>query len=118
MLGRFQCLMLITSAATAMYAFWMIPTHSMTLGGNGKHRQCLPASTTDVEMTCAGARCTATLLHEMNKRGKSSRFGIVSMCIGSGMGAAAVFERGGEVDRIRNARKVATQDYLSRDAAV
>lgn len=65
-----------------------------------------------------GARCTATLLHEMNKRGKSARFGIVSMCIGSGMGAAAVFERGGEVDHVKNARKVNTQDYLSRDAAV
>ena len=41
-----------------------------------------------------GARCTATLLHEMQKRGKAARFGVVSMCIGSGMGAAAVFERG------------------------
>jgi len=40
---------------------------------------------------CTGARCTATLLHEMKKRG--SKYGIVSMCIGSGMGAAAVFER-------------------------
>uniref|UniRef100_A0A061S4X0 acetyl-CoA C-acyltransferase n=1 Tax=Tetraselmis sp. GSL018 TaxID=582737 RepID=A0A061S4X0_9CHLO len=40
---------------------------------------------------CTGARCTATLLHEMARRG--SRFGVVSMCIGSGMGAAAVFER-------------------------
>ncbi|KAL8215062.1 hypothetical protein R6Q57_004511 [Mikania cordata] len=40
-----------------------------------------------------GARCVATLLHEMKRRGKESRFGVVSMCIGSGMGAAAVFER-------------------------
>ena len=40
---------------------------------------------------CTGARCTATLLHEMKKRGR--KYGIVSMCIGSGMGAAAVFER-------------------------
>mmetsp|Transcript_9302 Transcript_9302/g.13958 ORF Transcript_9302/g.13958 Transcript_9302/m.13958 type:complete len:424 (-) Transcript_9302:66-1337(-) len=37
-----------------------------------------------------GARMTATLLHEMRKRG--SRYGIVSMCIGTGMGAAAVYE--------------------------
>jgi len=37
-----------------------------------------------------GARATATLLHEMKKR--KSRYGIVSMCIGSGMGAAAVYE--------------------------
>ncbi|KAF8394190.1 hypothetical protein HHK36_020397 [Tetracentron sinense] len=41
-----------------------------------------------------GARCVATLLHEMKRRGKDCRFGVVSMCIGSGMGAAAVFERG------------------------
>mmetsp|Transcript_8811 Transcript_8811/g.20000 ORF Transcript_8811/g.20000 Transcript_8811/m.20000 type:complete len:436 (-) Transcript_8811:157-1464(-) len=39
-----------------------------------------------------GARCAATLLHEMNRRGPSCRYGVVSMCIGSGMGAAAVFE--------------------------
>ena len=40
---------------------------------------------------CTGAKLTATLLHEMARRG--SRYGIVSMCIGGGMGAAAVFER-------------------------
>lgn len=40
---------------------------------------------------CTGARMTSTLLSEMKKTG--SRFGVVSMCIGSGMGAAAVFER-------------------------
>ena len=42
---------------------------------------------------CTGAKLTATLLHEMKRRG--SRYGIVSMCIGGGMGAAAVFEREG-----------------------
>lgn len=41
-----------------------------------------------------GARCVATLLHEMKRRGKGCRFGVISMCIGSGMGAAAVLERG------------------------
>ncbi|KAL8137233.1 hypothetical protein V2J09_003234 [Rumex salicifolius] len=41
-----------------------------------------------------GARCVGTLLHEMKRRGKGCRFGVISMCIGSGMGAAAVFERG------------------------
>ncbi|CAI5486820.1 unnamed protein product [Closterium sp. Naga37s-1] len=41
-----------------------------------------------------GARCVATLLHEMKRRGVDCRFGVVSMCIGTGMGAAAVFERG------------------------
>jgi len=29
-----------------------------------------------------GARCVATLLHEMKRRGKDCRFGVVSMCIG------------------------------------
>jgi acetyl-CoA acyltransferase len=38
-----------------------------------------------------GAKLTATLLHEMKRR--SSRYGVVSMCIGGGMGAAALFER-------------------------
>jgi len=38
-----------------------------------------------------GARMTATLLHELNRR--SGRYGIVSMCIGGGMGAAALYER-------------------------
>jgi len=38
---------------------------------------------------CTGARLTATLLHEMKRR--KARYGVVSMCIGSGMGAAAVY---------------------------
>lgn len=38
-----------------------------------------------------GARMIATLLHEMKRRGKRS-LGVVSMCMGTGMGAAAVFE--------------------------
>jgi len=40
---------------------------------------------------CTGAKLTATLLHEMGRRG--SRYGVVSMCIGGGMGAAGLFER-------------------------
>lgn len=39
---------------------------------------------------CTGARATATLLNEMKRR--KARYGVVSMCIGTGMGAAAVFE--------------------------
>jgi acetyl-CoA acyltransferase len=39
---------------------------------------------------CTGAKLVATLLHEMQRRGV--RYGVVSMCIGGGMGAAAVFE--------------------------
>ena len=30
----------------------------------------------------SGARCVGTLLHEMKRRGKDCRFGVVSMCIG------------------------------------
>jgi acetyl-CoA acyltransferase len=40
---------------------------------------------------CTGAKLTATLLHEMGRR--KSRYGMVSMCIGGGMGAAGLFER-------------------------
>lgn len=40
---------------------------------------------------CTGARMIATLLHQL-KRTKQ-RYGVVSMCIGTGMGAAAVFEQ-------------------------
>jgi acetyl-CoA acyltransferase 1 len=65
-----------------------------------------------------GTRCTATLLHEMRRRGSAARFGVVSMCIGSGMGAAAVFERGSEADGLANASAVAGQNHLSRDARV
>ena len=39
---------------------------------------------------CTGAKLTATLLHEMKRRG--TRYGLCTMCIGGGMGAAAVFE--------------------------
>ena len=39
---------------------------------------------------CTGAKLTATLLHEMQRRGV--RYGLCTMCIGMGMGAAGVFE--------------------------
>ncbi|KAF3320367.1 3-ketoacyl-CoA thiolase 2 [Carex littledalei] len=63
-----------------------------------------------------GARCVATLLNEMKRRGKDCRFGVVTMCIGSGMGAAAVFERGDGVDPLLNARKIESHNSLSKDA--
>ncbi|KAL5794848.1 hypothetical protein ACOSP7_003442 [Xanthoceras sorbifolium] len=63
-----------------------------------------------------GARCVATLLHEMKRRGKDCRFGVISMCIGSGMGAAAVFERGDCADELCNARMVESNTHLSKDA--
>lgn len=40
---------------------------------------------------CTGAKLTATLLHEMGRR--KNKYGIVSMCIGGGMGAAGIFEK-------------------------
>ncbi|XP_072268086.1 3-ketoacyl-CoA thiolase, peroxisomal isoform X3 [Pyxicephalus adspersus] len=40
---------------------------------------------------CTGTRQTVTLLNELKRRGKRG-LGVVSMCIGTGMGAAAVFE--------------------------
>jgi len=40
---------------------------------------------------CTGAKLTTTLLYEMKRR--NVRYGLVTMCIGGGMGAAGVFER-------------------------
>jgi acetyl-CoA acyltransferase len=39
---------------------------------------------------CTGAKLTATLLHEMKRR--NLRYGLVTMCVGGGMGAAGIFE--------------------------
>lgn len=39
---------------------------------------------------CTGAKLTAQLLHELKRRG--GKRGIVSMCIGGGMGAAGIYE--------------------------
>jgi acetyl-CoA acyltransferase len=39
---------------------------------------------------CTGARLTATILHEMRRR--QAKYGLVTMCIGGGMGAAGLFE--------------------------
>jgi acetyl-CoA acyltransferase len=40
---------------------------------------------------CTGAKLTTTLLYEMKRR--KARYGLVSMCVGGGMGAAGIFER-------------------------
>ena len=42
---------------------------------------------------CTGARLTTTLLHELRRR--RGRYGLVTMCVGGGMGAAGIFERMG-----------------------
>lgn len=40
---------------------------------------------------CTGSKLTVTMLAELTRRG--GRYGVVSMCIGGGMGAAGLFER-------------------------
>jgi acetyl-CoA acyltransferase len=40
---------------------------------------------------CTGAKLTTTLLFEMKRR--NARYGMVTMCVGGGMGAAGIFER-------------------------
>ncbi|MFZ1701274.1 MAG: acetyl-CoA C-acyltransferase [Pyrinomonadaceae bacterium] len=40
---------------------------------------------------CTGAKLTATLLQEMKRR--NAKYGMVTMCVGGGMGAAGIFER-------------------------
>jgi acetyl-CoA acyltransferase len=39
---------------------------------------------------CTGAKLTATILSEMRRR--NARYGMVTMCVGGGMGAAGIFE--------------------------
>jgi acetyl-CoA acyltransferase len=40
---------------------------------------------------CTGAKLTATILREMSRR--NARYGMVTMCVGGGQGAAGIFER-------------------------
>ena len=40
---------------------------------------------------CTGAKLTTSLLYEMRRR--RSKYGLVTMCVGGGMGAAGIFER-------------------------
>ena len=40
---------------------------------------------------CTGARLTASILRELERR--NARYGMVTMCVGGGMGAAGIFER-------------------------
>ena len=39
---------------------------------------------------CTGAKLTTQLLYEMGRR--NSKYGMVTMCVGGGMGAAGIFE--------------------------
>jgi acetyl-CoA acyltransferase len=40
---------------------------------------------------CTGAKLATSLLYEMKRR--QSRYGLVTMCVGGGMGVAGLFER-------------------------
>ncbi len=40
---------------------------------------------------CTGAKLTATIIRELERR--NARYGMVTMCVGGGMGAAGIFER-------------------------
>ena len=40
---------------------------------------------------CTGAKLTTSLLHELRRR--NGKYGLVTMCVGGGMGAAGIFER-------------------------
>ncbi|MBT3317642.1 acetyl-CoA C-acyltransferase, partial [bacterium] len=40
---------------------------------------------------CTGAKLTATALHELKRR--QGKYAMVTMCIGTGMGACGIFER-------------------------
>jgi acetyl-CoA acyltransferase len=39
---------------------------------------------------CTGAKLTVQIIHEMQR--EAHRYGLVTMCIGGGMGAAGIFE--------------------------
>jgi acetyl-CoA acyltransferase len=39
---------------------------------------------------CTGAKLTATIIRELKRR--NGRYGMVTMCVGGGMGAAGIFE--------------------------
>jgi len=40
---------------------------------------------------CTGAKLTTSIIYEMQRR--KARYGLVTMCVGGGMGAAGIFER-------------------------
>jgi acetyl-CoA acyltransferase len=40
---------------------------------------------------CTGAKLTASILRELERR--DARYGMVTMCVGGGMGAAGIFEK-------------------------
>ena len=61
-----------------------------------------------------GAVRTATLVHGLRRR--KQKYGMVTMCIGTGMGAAGIFEvTGGKASSERSAVALIPQDRIGHD---
>jgi acetyl-CoA acyltransferase len=71
-------------AAQAIACLRQLPIHPDRVNVNGG------AIALGHPLGCTGAKLTATLLHEMPRR--RARYGLVTMCVGGGMGAAGLFE--------------------------
>lgn len=99
-LGDIDCFELNEAfASQAVYCTRKLGLPADKVNPNGSYRSIVPAWLTCCSggaialghpLGCTGARQVATLLHHLRRT--NGRFGVVSMCIGTGMGAAAVFE--------------------------
>jgi acetyl-CoA acyltransferase 1 len=76
-------------ASQALYSVRQLGLEKDVLAGGDRVNPLGGAIALGHPLGATGARQTATLLHYLNRTGK--RYGVVSMCIGTGMGAAAVF---------------------------
>ncbi len=72
-------------AAQVLACLRELPIDETTLNVNGG------AVALGHPLGCTGAKLTTSLLYEMRRR--NARYGLVSMCVGGGMGAAAILER-------------------------
>ncbi len=72
-------------AAQAIACLRELPINEETINVNGG------AIALGHPLGCTGSKLTTTLLYEMARR--KSRYGMVTMCVGGGMGAAGIFER-------------------------
>src|SRR5204862_472493 len=72
-------------AAQALACLRELPIDSDRLNVNGG------AIALGHPLGCTGAKLTTTLVYEMKRR--QARYGMVTMCVGGGMGAAGIFER-------------------------
>jgi acetyl-CoA acyltransferase len=80
--GLFEINEAFASQAIYVQRMLKIPDEKLNISGGG--------IALGHPLGCTGAKLTATLLHNMRRLGH--RFGVVSMCIGGGMGAAGLYE--------------------------